>query len=86
VESLVRGIVRDEQHLYTLLSHELDHLEIWSIGDSRLLIKVDGITKVCIASPATQTADEIKRRVKRDELMFAETNLQFHEEYDQTRV
>lgn len=37
------------------------------------------------ASPGTQTADEIKRWVKKDEVMFAETNL-LHEEYDEARV
>jgi hypothetical protein len=47
-EYLVQDIVQGEHHLYTLLSYELDQLEIWSIGDSRLPINADGI---CIASP-----------------------------------
>ena len=68
-ESLVQDIVQDEHHLYTLLSYEQDQLEIWSIGDSRLPINVDGITKVCIVSPGTQTADDIKRWVKTEYAM-----------------
>jgi hypothetical protein len=63
-ESLIWDIVWDEQSLCSLFSHELDQLEIWSIGDSRLPIAVDGIIQVCIASPGTQTADEIKRWAK----------------------